>query len=530
MQALRSTVRPLPAPAPTVSGFAPVALSALATLALVMLAGCAAVPAGELPAPVAAVHAGTGVPLSALAVVAYPLEAGLNPSQSQPLTAATRGLRLNADRPMQGASTMKLLTAAAALDRLGPNSRGRTELLVEGDASASPTPPAPDGHLRTPLYLKGGADADLDWSALWLMLRELRERQGVWALDGGVVVDRTMFRPARPELGAPAFDEQPEFPYNVIPDALNLNGSLLSFDLATRSSDGQDGRRVQVRPFPMFGGLDIDAAQLGVADVPCKDWDDHWQIPDFQPQGDARSPVAGARLTLRGTFPRDCQVRQSLNVVDRQWLTAQAIRQLWASLGGTLSGEIREGQAPAQTRVLVRHLDRPLAELLRPVLKASDNATTRLIFQRLGAATAQPDEDTLPAAQRAVKEWLGTVGVDPSDVVLENGAGLSRVERISAAKMAALLVAVQRGRHGPELLATLPVAGVDGTLARRFKGTPAEGRARMKTGTLRDAVALAGYVPDASGRLWVVVAMVNDDRAAAARPTLDALVSWVAAQ
>lgn len=529
MQALRSTVLTSPAataerPVPFAQT-APSALAAWAAFAALALSGCAVMPRGELPPPVAAVHAETGVPLSALAVVAYPL--------NQP----TRGLRLNADRPMQGASTMKLLTAAAALDRLGPNSRGRTELLVDGDPSAAASAPAPDGHLRTPLYLKGGADADLDWSALWLMLRELRERQGVTALDAGVVVDRTMFRPARPELGAPDFDEQPEFPYNVIPDALNLNGSLLSFDLRS------DAQRVQVSPFPMFGGLDIDAAQLGLADVPCKDWDDYWSVPQFQAQSVSQSqahvqsqssepapaPVTpAARLTLRGSFPRDCQVRQSLNVLDRQWTTAQAIRQLWTSLGGTLSGEIREGQTPAQARVLVRHQDRPLAELLRPVLKASDNATTRLIFQRLGAAVAQPGEDTLPAAQRAVKDWLSTQGVDPADVVLENGAGLSRIERISPAKMAAMLASVQRGRYGPEFLATLPVAGVDGTLARRFKGTPAEGRARMKTGTLRDVVALAGYVPDASGQLWVVVAVINDDRASAARSTLDALVSWVA--
>ncbi len=540
----------------------------LAVLSALALSGCATGPerlrSGELPAPVAAVHARTGVPLDALAVMAYPLD---HPSG---------GLRLNADRPMQGASTMKLLTAAAALDRLGPNSRGRTELLVDGDPTAAPAIPAPDGRLRTPLYLKGGADADLDWSALWLMLRELRERQGISALDGGVVVDRTMFRPARPELGAPDFDEQPEFPYNVIPDALNLNGSLLSFDLQS------DAQRVQVRPFPLFGGLEVETQPLQLSDGACKDWDDGWQLPQFQPlpaapvvavpfpahvpapgatsgatsgvsPGSGSASVAApqpagapaaasaltsasgatpasARLTLRGTFPRDCQVRQSLNVLDRQWITAQALRQLWASLGGTLSGEIREGQTPAQTRVLVRHQDRPLAELLRPVLKASDNATTRLIFQRLGAAAAQPGEDTLPAAQRAVKEWLVTQGVDPGDVVLENGAGLSRIERISPAKMAAMLSAVYRGRHGPELMATLPVAGEDGTLSRRFKGTPAQGRARMKTGTLRDVVALAGYVPDASGQLWVVVAVVNDDRAAAARPTLDALVSWVAAQ
>jgi len=483
---------------------APMALMALMAL---LLGGCASV-SHQLPGPVAAVHAGSGVPVSALAVVAFPMD---RPSQ---------GLRVNADRPMQGASTMKLLTAAAALDRLGPNSRGRTELLVGADPAAAPVPPAPEGRLSTPLYLKGGADADLDWSALWWMLRELRERHGVRDLAGGVVVDRSLFRPARPDIGAPDFDEQPEFPYNVVPDALNLNGSLLSYDLSA------DSQQLQVRPFPIFGGLEIDTRAVVVGDQPCQDWEDSWQAPQVQGSGDEPA----LHLAWRGGFPAGCEVRQSLNLVDRQWMTAQALRQLWSSLGGTISGSIREGEAPAQTRVLVRHQDRPLAELLRPVLKASDNATTRLIFQRLGAAAARPGEDTLLAAQRAVKDWLAAQGIAPEGVVLENGAGLSRVERISAAQMAALLQAVQRGPHGPELLATLPVAGVDGTLARRFKGTPAEGRARMKTGTLRDVVALAGYVPDAAGRPWVVVAMVNDPRASAARATLDALVAWVAAQ
>ena len=93
-----------------------------------------------------------------------------------------------------------------------------------------------------------------------------------------------------------------------------------------------------------------------------------------------------------------------------------------------------------------------------------------------------------------------------------------------------MLGAPARGPHGPELLATLPVAGVDGTLARRMKGTAAEGRARMKTGTLRDVVALAGYVPDSTGRTWIVVAIVNDEQAMKARPAIDALVDWVARQ
>lgn len=196
--------------------------------------------------------------------------------------------------------------------------------------------------------------------------------------------------------------------------------------------------------------------------------------------------------------------------------------------GGTLGGEVREGSAPQGARVLAQHRDRPLAELLRPIMKASDNALARLLFLRLGASAAQPGEDTQQAAARVVREWFASQRLDATGLVLENGAGLSRVERATASQLAGLLLASAKGPHGPELLATLPVAGVDGTLARRFKGSAAEGRARMKTGTLRDVVALAGFVPDASGKTWIVVAVVNDEQAMKARPAIDALVDWVA--
>ncbi|SFR93267.1 D-alanyl-D-alanine carboxypeptidase / D-alanyl-D-alanine-endopeptidase (penicillin-binding protein 4) [Mitsuaria sp. PDC51] len=451
------------------------------------------------PAPVQAALREAGVPAASLAVVAHPLEA--------PGT----GLRLNADRPMAPASTMKTITAVVALDRLGPGSRGQTQLLAAGEVR--------DGRLDGPLVLKGGADADLDWPALWAMLRELRERHGVRELAGGIVVDRGLFNPSRLDIDAPRFDEQAEFPYNVIPDALHLNGSLLQYDLAA------DERGLTVRPFPQFGALVIDTSAVRLNDKPCKDWDDGWMPSRFEPL-----PGGGGRLVLAGEFPRGCQVTQSLNVLDRQWETAQALRQLWGELGGSLSGEIREGATPEGARVLVQHRDRPLAELLRPVMKASDNALARLLFLRLGAAAAQPGEDTRQAAARVVRDWFAAQRIDTTGMTLENGSGLSRTERATAAQLAAMLGASARGPHGPELLATLPVAGVDGTLARRMKGTAAEGRARMKTGTLRDVVALAGYVPDSTGRTWIVVAIVNDEQAMKARPAIDALVDWVARQ
>ncbi|RZI97247.1 MAG: D-alanyl-D-alanine carboxypeptidase/D-alanyl-D-alanine-endopeptidase, partial [Rubrivivax sp.] len=239
----------------------------------------------------------------------------------------------------------------------------------------------------------------------------------------------------------------------------------------------------------------------------------------------------GWALTLQGAFPANCHQRAPLQIVDRQWLVTRAVRQFWTELGGTMAPGDVEAATPAGAVVLATHRGRPLAEVMRGIMKRSDNALTRLVYLQLGAQAAQGGEPTLPAAERVVRAWFKAQGLDDRGLVLDNGSGLSRSERISPAQLAGLLRAGQRGAQAPELLATLPIAGVDGTLSRRLKDGAATARARLKTGTLRDAVGLAGFVPDASGKPWVFVALLNHPEAAAkGRPVLDALANWVATQ
>ncbi|HEY8877632.1 MAG TPA: D-alanyl-D-alanine carboxypeptidase/D-alanyl-D-alanine-endopeptidase [Roseateles sp.] len=463
--------------------------------AALALAGCATTP---VPDPVQAALGKAGLPADSLGFVLQPLD-GSRPA-----------LQRRAGDAMAPASTMKLVTATVALDRLGINHRGRTQLL----AAAAPV----DGVIDGPLILRGGADPDLDWPALWWLLRQLRE-SGVREIRGGLVVDRTLFKPARFDLGLPPFDDAPEFDYNVIPDALHLNGSLLDFELQATA------RGVTARALPALPGLSVDASAMTLSARPCKDWDEDWKPAVVQPAGD------GWLLKLQGAFPAGCSQRAPLQIVDRQWLATHALRQLWTELGGTMGAGDAEGPAPAGAVVLATHRGRPLAEVLRGVMKRSDNALTRLVYLQLGAQAASPGEATLAASERVVRDWLAGHGIDATALVLDNGSGLSRSERVSPALLAGVLRAGQRGAQAPELLGTLPIAGVDGTLSRRLKDGPAAGQARLKTGTLRDAVGLAGFVPDAGGRPWVFVALLNHPEAAQkGRPVLDALVNWVATQ
>jgi serine-type D-Ala-D-Ala carboxypeptidase/endopeptidase (penicillin-binding protein 4) len=471
----------------------------IATLALAALL-CAAPARSDdrLPPAVSAALAAAGVPADAFAAAALPLRH------------ADRPWRWRAEVPMAPASTMKLLTSAVALDRLGPDHRGHTELR-----SAAPLV---GGVLRGDLVLKGGVDPDLGVAAFWGLLADLRS-QGVDEIAGDLVVDRSAFRPARPDLGVPPFDEAPEFPYNVIPDALQLAGALTPIRISS------SGGTVQAQAVPALPGLRF-TSRMVLTDRRCEAWADDWR-PAVVAEADGELTVE-----LNGGFPRGgadgCVVHAQLQLIDRQRLTELLFRALWQGLGGRFGGQVREGAATGPTRVLARRSSRPLAEVLRHVNKRSDNPHARMLFLALGldAMEQHPDLPTAELAARAVRAWLAEQRIDAPGLVLDNGSGLSRSERIGALTLARVLAAAQRSRWASELTMSLPVVGEETALALR--DSPAAGWARMKGGTLRDVVALAGYVNDAQGRPWAVAAMINHPNARPARAALHALVDAIA--
>ena len=463
-------------------------------------------PAGSLPAPVMQALAQHGIAPEALSALV--------------LRGGQVVLSHHAERPMQPASTMKLVTTLVGLEQLGPVFRGRTELLSNGEVK--------NGVLRGDLVLRGGADADLSGEVLDTMLRALT-LSGIKRVDGNLVLDRSLFNPARIDLGQPPFDESPEAYYNVIPDALLVNKNMLQVDM--RSTD----KRLRLDMQPELEGVRIESA-MRLVDADCARWEDGWKLPQAVKQEDGR-----IRVVLNGTFPKNCAKTYSINVVDRNDYIDGLFRLKWKQLGGKLDGKTLEGIAPVDARVLAAHVSRALPEIVRDTNKPSDNLLARTLFLSLGALQADallgsrplplvPGQTTYTRADQAVRNWMRSHDIDDSGFVIENGSGLSRIERISPLQMGGLLQAGLRSNWAPEFQSSMPIAAMDGTLRRRLGGTPAAGRARMKTGTLRNVVALAGYVPDAGGAQNVVVAMVNDDRAGEGRgrAVVDALVDWVA--
>jgi D-alanyl-D-alanine carboxypeptidase/D-alanyl-D-alanine-endopeptidase (penicillin-binding protein 4) len=209
-------------------------------------------------------------------------------------------------------------------------------------------------------------------------------------------------------------------------------------------------------------------------------------------------------------------------------------------MGGRVLGSVRTGSVPAALlagKPALVTQSASLAEVIRDINKYSNNVMAQQVFLTLGrvAGTAQglpvdtvADVNLPPgsfAASRTLVQrwWKDRIGTDDAPV-LDNGSGLSRQERISAQAMGRLLQATFTAPFMPELMSSLPITGVDGTL-KRIK-TRTSGTAHLKTGTLNGVVTLAGYVHAVSGKRYVLVAFINHPNANEARPALDALVDW----
>ena len=186
-------------------------------------------------------------------------------------------------------------------------------------------------------------------------------------------------------------------------------------------------------------------------------------------------------------------------------------------------------QTPKGLSPLKIYQSPPLADIIRGINKFSNNIAARQLYLTLGTGEAVVNNSpaTLAKSDAAIRRWLADKQLSFPELVMENGSGLSRKERISARHMGQLLLAAFKSPVMPEFISSLPIAAVDGTLKNRFTDTPVKGLAHMKTGALNDVRALAGYLLDRMGRRVIVVFFVNHDQAGQSRIAMDTLVHWV---
>jgi serine-type D-Ala-D-Ala carboxypeptidase/endopeptidase (penicillin-binding protein 4) len=449
----------------------------------------------QLPAPVVQALQAENVPLENVSIYV------------QRVDAAQALLAYQADLPRNPASVMKLVTSYAALDLLGPSYRWKTQFYGLNLPQ--------QGKQQGGIWVKGSGDPALNTSHLAEVASELQQKFNLNEICCEIILDNSAYAPQ--SFDAALFDGKPYRAYNAPAEALMVNQQAIRLQLIPNNE------KVTVVAYPNWSSL-IKRFDIKPIAGDCGDWKNSLQIKR-----------EGQVLSVRGEYPVSCGDKY----LDVNWQGAEYVGGLfysaWEQAGGrwTQSDKtaIRMATVPANAILLTEHTSPSLAEMLREMNKTSNNVMARALYLSLSRAN---DASQLTLAQAAstakseqvLKAWLQAKGFNFSELVVENGAGLSRQERISASHLGALLGDAFHSPVMAELSASLPIYGVDGSLSKR-KDSGLYGRAHLKTGSLENVRSIAGYVLDAKGRYWSVVFMANGIKAEATKPAQDALLNWI---
>ncbi len=395
-------------------------------------------------------------------------------------------LDLNSEVPRNPASTIKLVTTLVALDVLGPSYQWTTDIYAMGEIS--------EGRLDGDLLIKGHGDPFLVTDRVWQMLRRVRQL-GIHDIEGDLILDDSWFDV--PESDPGAFDSQPLRAYNVMPNALLMNFKVVRYLF----EPDFDANAVHVQVDPPLDNLAIDN-QLRLRDGSCRGYQRGISITPNE---------AIDKMTFDGRFPRGCRrYAMDRTALDHAAFAFGLFVSLWRESGGRFDGLWQHGTAPEDEEPILSFESLPLADQISRVNKFSNNVMARHLVYTLDAEV-NGAPGTEQGGVDVILDWLESRGLDSEHFMMENGAGLSRESRITAAQFSEILDHAWRQTYMPEFLSSMSLSGLDGTGKRRFRDVSLQGMAHLKTGSLDHVSAIAGYMQSRSGRRFSVVMMQNHE-------------------
>lgn len=386
--------------------------------------------------------------------------------------------------PRNPASVEKMVTTLVALDTLGPAYSWKTDVYLLGETR--------DGVLAGDLLLKGYGDPYLVTERFWMLLRGIRQL-GISTIDGDLLIDDSYFDVG--DYDPAAFDHEPLRAYNVAPNAMLTNFKVVRYYFEPDPSSS----KVIVRLDPGLENLEI-VNKLRQTSGTCRGYQ----------RGITITPNEGAsRITFSGRFPNGCKsYAMDRTALGHNEFTFGMFATLWHESGGKINGAWRSAVAPDEIEPALSFESLPLSDIITKVNKHSNNVMARQLLYTLGAETFGPP-GTEAAGRKVVRTWLADRGMDFAELRMDNGAGLSRESRMTARQLAELLRYAYESPYMPEYLSSLSLAGIDGTLSRRFRKGVLTGMAHMKTGSLDHVSSIAGYFQARSGNRYIVVTLHN---------------------
>ncbi len=388
----------------------------------------------------------------------------------------------DADALMNPASNVKLVTAAAALFRLGPEYRFDTEFLVEPGGS-------PD-RAKT-LWVRGKGDPSLTTERLYAIVSEL-QHLGLREV-GDLVLDDNWFDGERL---APGFEQEiSDRAYTAPTGALSLNANAVGVYLRAPAS----GARAVVEMEPASEYFEVVNGAVGTS--------------SRARRASVSSEWTGVqqRITVRGTVPVGGEWAVWKRIDNPPLYFGYTFKRLLEQRGIRVRGKVKLGLVPERARLLHVSQSETFDLVLKRMNKFSSNFVAEQLLKTLGAEGKGPPGSTAGGVQVAEEFLEREIGIPRGSYIFKNGSGLNDTNRFTAGQMAKLLKSMwDRFPLAPEYLSSVGIAGKDGTLRYRFEGSEAVGRLRAKTGTLENVSALSGYVQAVGGERFAFSVMVND--------------------
>ncbi|MGQ9454913.1 MAG: D-alanyl-D-alanine carboxypeptidase/D-alanyl-D-alanine endopeptidase [Armatimonadota bacterium] len=390
----------------------------------------------------------------------------------------------NADLAMIPASNMKLIVSATALDRLGPDFTYSTRVYTCGKVNAR-------GVVEGDLALVGGGDPTLETRDLRNLAREIKCR-GIRKVAGDVIVDDYLFDDRRLGTGW-AWDDLSYY-YSAEISALNLNRNTVRVWVYPGKCPGEPA---VVRLDPANSYMEIESIPItGEANSQKAVW---------------VSRVLGANVVkMGGSIPVGVRVSGPEAMVTVHEPAIYAGHVFVSELrkqGIVVLGKVRREKVNSDAVLVCEHRSPPLSEILKLLNKPSDNLIAEVLLKTLGAVIK--GNGSAESGREVEKEFLSAVGVDMSGVSIVDGSGLSRLNCLTARSLVDLLSFMYRHKHFKVFLDSLPIAGVDGTLRNRMRGTRAQNNVRAKTGYVSRVSSVSGYLTTRSGEPLVFAILMN---------------------
>ncbi len=393
---------------------------------------------------------------------------------------------LNAEKTRSPASVIKVLTTYAAVLKLGFNYRWQTKFYTTGRLK--------NGVLHGDLLIKGFGDPTLNSKDLTKIVSYIRA-EGIRKVQGNIVIDRSYFKVGNRDSSG--FDENPYSAYNAMPDAMMFN-ERISTVCVTPNKKSVTKKHAD-HSYTVVNNLQyVNKSCRGKYSWPRVKIDKSTSTP---------------KVIFHGKISKRCGKRNICKVLTKPYKSFYyALKEKMKEEGMSVSGHMKLQKIPQNATELFTYYSDSLEKIISKTAKKSNNLYARQLLLLLGAKTYGAPA-TLQKGRDAIVKILSSKGALGTGVLrLDNGSGLSRVAKMNA-KLLATMYDHAYDKYGQRWMNTLSIAGVDGTIKRRFRGTVVRNRAWMKTGTLRRVKNIGGYVKNRAGKRYTVVILVNSTKA-----------------